>query len=202
MRLIVFLCPHYVAEQFVQDEFDGSFFVSGAPSGRTSVQTLTSAVNDSAAQTLTLSGNLTRAGGQEALLSVLSRQGLDTEGMVAVDGSGLSRNNKVSPAQLTGCLVLALAYSPTHRALLLNNLPLAGESGGLQRRLRDTPAQGRVRAKTGFINGTSGLSGVVQTRSGQELAFSILVEYPSFAGLANSCWKPMQDRICATLASR
>ena len=53
--------------KFGATESDGSFFVSGAPSGRTSSQSLTSAVNDSAAQTLTLGGTLARADGSANL---------------------------------------------------------------------------------------------------------------------------------------
>ena len=59
---------------------------------------------------------------------------------------------------------------------------------------------GRVRAKTGFIGGTSALSGLIEDGGGKSLAFSILVEYPVFEGLNTSVWKPMQDRICRILA--
>jgi D-alanyl-D-alanine carboxypeptidase len=58
-----------------------------------------------------------------------------------------------------------------------------------------------VRAKTGFIAGTSALSGLVETRSGRTLVFSILVEYPNSDGLNTACWKPMQDAICKLLAT-
>ncbi len=55
------------------------------------------------------------------------------------------------------------------------------------------------RAKTGFIGGTSGLSGIVQTLDGRTLVFSILVEYPRYGGLNTSVWKPLQDEICTIL---
>jgi D-alanyl-D-alanine carboxypeptidase len=85
--------------------------------------------------------------------------------------------------------------------LLLAALPLAGRRGSLERRMTGADTAGRVWGKTGFINGTSALSGVVRTASGRRLAFSILVEYPTIAGLNNRCWKPMQDRICGLLVA-
>jgi D-alanyl-D-alanine carboxypeptidase len=59
--------------------------------------------------------------------------------------------------------------------------------------------RGRVRAKTGFIAGTSSLSGVAETLDGRRFAFSILVNYPDFGGLNPSVWKPMQDALCKRL---
>jgi D-alanyl-D-alanine carboxypeptidase len=57
-----------------------------------------------------------------------------------------------------------------------------------------------LRAKTGFINGTSALSGLVDTKNGRTLVFSILVQYPAQGGLNTSVWKPMQNEICRELA--
>jgi LysM repeat protein len=54
------------------------------------------------------------------------------------------------------------------------SLPTAGNRRELAR-MFDTPAAGNLRAKTGTIEGVSALSGVVQTRDGERLAFSILV---------------------------
>ena len=67
--------------------------------------------------------------------------------------------------------------------------------------MRSGPAFKTVRAKTGFIGGTSGLSGVVLEEGRARLAFSILVEYPRKAGLNTRAWKPMQDRIAQLLAA-
>jgi D-alanyl-D-alanine carboxypeptidase len=65
--------------------------------------------------------------------------------------------------------------------------------------MRSGPATGRVHAKTGFVNGTSALSGVVQTQDGERLVFSILVAYPHQSGMNTKIFKPMQDEICAKL---
>ena len=90
-----------------------------------------------------------------------------------------------------------LRLDPKVAHAYVESLAVGGETGTLERRGMD----GRVRAKTGFIAGTSALSGLVETRAGRTLVFSILVDYPKFDGLNTSCWKPMQDAICKQLAS-
>ena len=67
--------------------------------------------------------------------------------------------------------------------------------------MRGTPAEGRVRAKTGWVNGASSLSGVATTLSGRRVVFSILISYPRVGGLNTSAWKPMQDEICEALVA-
>jgi D-alanyl-D-alanine carboxypeptidase/D-alanyl-D-alanine-endopeptidase (penicillin-binding protein 4) len=52
-------------------------------------------------------------------------------------------------------------------------LPVAGEDGTLENRMKGTAAAGRVRAKTGTINSASGLSGYATTLKGQRLVFSM-----------------------------
>ena len=54
-------------------------------------------------------------------------------------------------------------------------LPIAGVDGTLQQRMRDTPAQGNLRAKTGTLRGDSTLSGQVKTAAGERLLFSIML---------------------------
>lgn len=146
------------------------------------------------------SGRGERVAGQAALRAALERLGVDAQGLIALDGSGLSKVDRCTAAQLTGVLA-ALARGPREAfAPYYAALPIAGESGKLSGRMRGTAAQGKVRAKTGFVNGASSLSGFVDTRDGGRLAFSILVNYPPVSGLNNSAWKPMQDEICALLA--
>ncbi|NUP98016.1 MAG: D-alanyl-D-alanine carboxypeptidase, partial [Planctomycetaceae bacterium] len=81
----------------------------------------------------------------------------------------------------------------------LDSLAVAGERGTLDDRMGKTVARGRVRAKTGFIDGTSALSGVAEALDGRRFVFSILVNYPDAGGLNSSVWKPMQDELCVRL---
>lgn len=142
-----------------------------------------------------------RAGGQAAVSAALTRLGVSAEGLVQVDGSGLSKANRTSPRQLTALVAAAMGRDGAGAELIRANLPVAGETGSLSRRMRSGPARGRVRAKTGFVNGASGLSGLVETESGRLLAFSILVNYPHYDGLNTHAFKPMQDAICEAMVT-
>ncbi|MGD2175929.1 MAG: D-alanyl-D-alanine carboxypeptidase/D-alanyl-D-alanine-endopeptidase [Candidatus Brocadiaceae bacterium] len=89
------------------------------------------------------------------------------------DGSGLSSGNRLPPAVLTA-LLLRMRHSP-HNETFRSLLAVAGQDGTLRRRLREAPYAGNVRAKTGYLSGAGALSGYATTRSGTEIAFSILV---------------------------
>ncbi|MBK8980339.1 MAG: D-alanyl-D-alanine carboxypeptidase/D-alanyl-D-alanine-endopeptidase [Planctomycetes bacterium] len=108
--------------------------------------------------------------------SVLAELGVDPRGMRIADGSGLSRLNLVQPRQLVA-LLAALDGDARLREDFVAGLPLAGVDGTLARRFRDTPAAGRVRAKTGYISSVVALSGfVAPTDAAQRgTVFSILV---------------------------
>jgi len=140
-----------------------------------------------------------REGGFAATRRALERLSVSTEGFVQRDGSGLSRDDRISPRQLTALLAAVLEGEPRNAELFRAALPVAGESGSLSDRMRSGPARGKVRAKTGFIGGTSALSGLVETEDARTLVFSIQVEYPRVDGLNTRAWKPMQDAICEHL---
>ncbi len=89
------------------------------------------------------------------------------------DGSGLSRRNELTPALLT-TLLIRMARSE-HAATFRSLLAVAGEEGTLRNRLTEEPYGGNVRAKTGYLSGVGALSGYATTRSGVEVAFSILI---------------------------
>lgn len=141
----------------------------------------------------------TRAGAARATALALSELGVSSEGLVQVDGSGLSRANRVTARQVTALLEAVLSGEIECARLYLDSLALAGMTGTLDDRMQDSPAQGRVRAKTGFIAGTSALSGVAFAEHGRAFVFSVLVEYPATGGMNTSCFKPMQDEICVRL---
>lgn len=147
------------------------------------------------------SGFGTRAGGGAATARALARLGVPTSELVQVDGSGLSRDNRVSARQITALVDAVLRLDARTARLFASSLATGNESGTLDDRMQRHGVAGRIHAKTGFIAGTSALSGIVDIEGGRPLVFSILVEYPSFDGLNTSCWKPMQDAICFELAS-
>ena len=146
-----------------------------------------------------LQGRGDRAAGEAAVRLGLERLGTPARGLRMLDGSGLSKVDRTTPHQLTGVLAALAKQQDAGFRALREALPVAGRRGKLGSRMRDSVAAGRVRAKTGFVNGASGLSGYVETLDGRVLAFSILVNYPRVAGMNNLAWKPMQDEICTLL---
>ena len=142
----------------------------------------------------------TREGGRAAVAKALEHLGVNANGLVQVDGSGLSRDDRVTSRQITALIAAVLRQDEATSKAFVDSLAVASESGTLDDRMTDKRLAGRVHAKTGFIGGTSALSGILEAKNGRRLVFSILVEYPNFDGLNRECWKPMEDAICAELA--
>ena len=138
------------------------------------------------------------AGGRRAVLAWLLGMGVSLEGLEIRDGSGLSRKNRLTVRVLTAALTRAWR-SPWAKAFS-ESLPVGGVDGTLKRRMREAPLKGRVRAKTGWIRGTSALSGYLLARK-KEIAFSILVSYPPGVGGFNKYCKAAQERMLGILAS-
>ncbi|WP_442791658.1 D-alanyl-D-alanine carboxypeptidase/D-alanyl-D-alanine endopeptidase [Micromonospora sp. NBC_01813] len=143
------------------------------------------------------------AGAAAAMDAVLTDLGLPAEQSDLSDGSGLSRNNRLTPGLLTELTVLAGSGSRPELAGLFSGLPVAAWSGTLQGRYQATAAPQRVgagvvRAKTGSLSGVNSLAGTVTTADGRLLAFAVLADaVPSGPDQAQAAL----DRIAATLAS-
>lgn len=112
-----------------------------------------------------------------ALDELLAKQGVPAGTVLFDEGSGLSRNN-LATAGATAQLLVAMAK---HRAApdFLAALPVAGVSGSLHNRMKGTPAENNVHAKTGTLRYAAALSGYVTTAAGERLAFSAMLNrYP------------------------
>jgi D-alanyl-D-alanine carboxypeptidase/D-alanyl-D-alanine-endopeptidase (penicillin-binding protein 4) len=136
------------------------------------------------------------AAGAEVVMRFLAGIGIDTTRMVIADGSGVSRYNLTSAEAVT-TLLAAIRRRTEMFPTWYRTLPVAGVSGTISARMRGTPAQGNLRAKTGTLEGVSSLSGYVTTADGEELAFSILMQH--FPRKARE-YRRVQDRIGAFLA--
>ncbi|HVZ18767.1 MAG TPA: D-alanyl-D-alanine carboxypeptidase/D-alanyl-D-alanine-endopeptidase [Terriglobales bacterium] len=110
--------------------------------------------------------------GLEVVRGFLLQAGIHPDEYVFYDGSGLSRQNLVTPH----AVVRLLEYANTQpwSAAFMDTLPVAGLDGSLSERFRGTGAQGRVHAKTGSLGHVNSLSGFATTLSGDQVAFSIL----------------------------
>ena len=110
-------------------------------------------------------------GGARAVKSILGRGGVDLTESVLADGSGLSRDDRLSASDVVGVL-LAVWRSPS-RAEFERALPYGGESAGTLRK-RFGELGRRVRAKTGTLSDASALAGYVTTKSGRTVVFAVL----------------------------
>jgi D-alanyl-D-alanine carboxypeptidase/D-alanyl-D-alanine-endopeptidase (penicillin-binding protein 4) len=104
--------------------------------------------------------------------SFLTKAGIPSEQFVFYDGSGLSRQNLVTPLAMV--TLLEYAAKQPWGAAFRDTLPVAGVDGSLAERFKGTPAQGRVQGKTGSLGGVKSLAGYATTLHGQQIAFSIL----------------------------
>lgn len=111
--------------------------------------------------------------GLKTVTKKLADLGIDRAGYQLVDASGLARRNLITPEALVQTLQ-AMDRHPA-RSVYRASLPIAGQTGTLKNRLRNTSAAGIVQAKTGTIAGATGLSGYVQPPQHPAIAFSILL---------------------------
>lgn len=112
-------------------------------------------------------------GAAKTTLDVLEHNGIDVNGVVLKDGSGLSRDNRIPAGVLAHVMDKAVAAEDLRP--LLGYLPLAGGEGTLYQRYPESPARGFVRAKTGTLTEISALTGTAQGQSGHVYAFAFLV---------------------------
>jgi D-alanyl-D-alanine carboxypeptidase/D-alanyl-D-alanine-endopeptidase (penicillin-binding protein 4) len=113
---------------------------------------------------------------EEAARDFLARIGSEAQSIRLEDGSGMSREDRVTAEVL--CDVLVAMHHGDAAELYRDSLSEAGEDGTLARRFREKGRQdlhGRVFAKTGYIDGVSTFSGYLHGRDGKWYAFSILV---------------------------
>jgi D-alanyl-D-alanine carboxypeptidase/D-alanyl-D-alanine-endopeptidase (penicillin-binding protein 4) len=103
---------------------------------------------------------------------ILQQWNVGDDSIVIADGSGLSRYNYVTSEALVRILQ-AMRNDPQH-APFVESLPVAGRDGTLARRLAGTPAEGRVRAKTGTVDNVRAIAGYVDTADGETLVFSMI----------------------------
>ena len=112
----------------------------------------------------------------------LRQAGVDENEVALNDGSGLSRNDLIS----ANTTVQLLTFMSKHKyyAQFRDALPIAGVDGTLRTRMRGTPAEGNLRAKTGSLSSVASLSGYVTTAAGEHLVFSMMLNnYPDAGAL-------------------
>ncbi len=113
--------------------------------------------------------------GIAAVKATLTPLGVNPAGYSMVDGSGLANRDRASAEAFVQTLQ-AMAQSPD-ALIYRNSLAVAGISGTLKTRFRNTAAQGRLQAKTGTITGVVSLSGYLKPANHPDVVLSILTNY-------------------------
>lgn len=109
----------------------------------------------------------------DELDAFLREAGVPPRQVIFDEGSGLSRNN-LTTAEATVQLLRHMAQHPEAQAFR-DSLPIAGRDGSLRHRMKGTPAEANVHAKTGGLRWAATLSGYATTAAGERVAFSLML---------------------------
>jgi D-alanyl-D-alanine carboxypeptidase/D-alanyl-D-alanine-endopeptidase (penicillin-binding protein 4) len=134
--------------------------------------------------------------GSEAVKNILAQRiEMNSAEMTLLDGSGLSPENRIKPAQMMKVLDFAFHHTPTNYPFI-SALPVAGVDGTLKHRLYNVAR--KVRAKTGTMSGVVSLAGYTVSKDKEPIAFVIMVN-----GHRGGLWKyrKMEDQIVTALAN-
>lgn len=134
--------------------------------------------------------------GVAAVEAFLAELGIPRGSYTLRNGSGLNHVNQFTARQTVAVLRAAWARFPLMGDFLAS-LPVAGRDGTIRTRMEGSEAAGRVRAKTGTLENVISLSGYVETRGGERLAFAILVN--DFAGQKTEVVRAV-DALAAAIA--
>ncbi len=119
---------------------------------------------------------------RSAVTGWLERRGLRSPELVIDNGSGLSRQERISPAAMAK--LLADAARSDQAEVFRASLPVVGVDGTMKARMRGEPIEGRAWIKTGSLNDVRSIAGYVDAASGRRYAVVMLVNGPRAAGSA------------------
>lgn len=113
----------------------------------------------------------TEAGGRKVVGDWLRSKGLEFSELAFDNGAGLSRDARITAADLAA--MLAFAWRQPYMPEYVSSLSLAGLDGTLRYRMRAGPLEGAAHLKTGSLDHVAGIAGYLQARSGRR--FSVVV---------------------------
>jgi D-alanyl-D-alanine carboxypeptidase/D-alanyl-D-alanine-endopeptidase (penicillin-binding protein 4) len=121
----------------------------------------------------------TTEAGRDAIRDFLARHDISIPELELENGSGLSRNERITAAGLAGVLLAAWhsQYMPEFAA----SLPLSATDGTLKRHFRSPEMQGRLRMKTGTLEDVKALAGYVHAASGKTFITVVVLNHPTAA---------------------
>lgn len=116
------------------------------------------------------------APGEAPEISFLKTLGIQTDGLVFKDGSGISSGNRITSQALSD--LLRLIYNkPELYTTFRQSLSIAGVDGTMKDKFTNSPVRNNFYGKTGFMAGTSSISGYMRTKSGTNVIVTILINY-------------------------
>lgn len=118
----------------------------------------------------------TTSAGRQVVADFLASRGISIPDLVLENGSGLSREERVTAAGLAD--VLSAAWQSQYMPEFAASLPLSATDGTLRRRFHAPAMQGRLRMKTGSLNDVSALAGYVSAASGRTYVAVIILNHP------------------------
>lgn len=122
-------------------------------------------------------GDGSAAGAANAVRFWLDRKSLRIPELVLDNGSGLSRNERISAQSLTA--LLNSAWQSPLMPEFVASLPITGIDGTMKKRLRDNGAFGQSHIKTGTLDGVKTMAGYVRDRKGKWLIVVFLINHPN-----------------------
>jgi len=125
-----------------------------------------------------------------------AKRGVNTGGMNIYDGSGLSKYNTITAKQMAAVLMYMKTKSK-YAEDFYNSIPVVGKDGTVRRICRGTSAENNMHAKSGSIKNVRAYAGYVTTKSGREVAFSLLIN--NYNGSSTNTRKKM-EKIMAAIA--
>lgn len=123
---------------------------------------------------LKLTGRAETDSATDAVMEFWEAKGMDIQGLLLNDGSGLSQYNLITPRQFV-FLMNYMKKSSKYFSIYFDSMPIAGKTGTIRNMFKGTMAEGNLRAKSGTISRVKAYSGYVKSRSGREIIFSMLV---------------------------
>lgn len=139
--------------------------------------------------------------GCNAVIEFFDKEKIFVPGTIMIDGSGLSRLNRVSCLQLVK--IFQYMAQTKDANIFFDSLPRGGVSGTLARRFQATAETRsiapRILGKTGTLGGVNSLAGVVTTQGGQKLYYAIIV---NASNVSSSTRLKLIDDIILTIARK
>jgi len=124
-----------------------------------------------------------------------TKRGVNPNGMNIYDGSGLSKYNTVTAKQMAA--VLMFMKKSKNAEVFYNSIPTVGKEGTVKSMCKGTNAENNMHAKSGSIRNVRAYAGYVTTKSGRDVAFSLIIN--NYNGKSKTTRKKM-ERIMIAIA--